>query len=109
MSVDEDNLTRAGAEQRDRLRALYQLALELTELRDLQTCPSQFLVVNPRYHPAEAAKVLTRAWQLKKCIARLLCKSWAFHIVCIYIYCASVSNKGFRSVSELEIYLRERQ
>ena len=36
MSVDEDNLTRAGAEQRDRLQALYRLALELTELREVQ-------------------------------------------------------------------------
>src|SRR5438270_11171579 len=36
VSVDEDNLTRAGAEQRDRLQALYRLALELTELREVQ-------------------------------------------------------------------------
>ncbi len=39
---------------------------EQTELRDLKTCPPQFRVVNPRHDSAEAAKVLTRAWQLKK-------------------------------------------
>src|SRR5229473_5463801 len=66
-----------------------------TELRDLKTCPSQFLVVNPRYDPAEAAKVLTRAWQLKECIRRLLSKSLPVHIICIYICYACVSNKIF--------------
>src|SRR6266852_3315168 len=68
---------------------------EQTELRDLNTCRSQFLVVNPRYDPTEAAKVLTRAWQLKKCICRLLSKSLPVHIICIYICYACVSNKIF--------------
>jgi hypothetical protein len=74
---------------------------EQTELRDLKTCPSKFLVVNPRYDPAEAAKVLTRAWQLKKCICRLLSKSSPVHIMCIYICYACVSSKDFRLVIEL--------
>jgi hypothetical protein len=75
-------------------------------LRDLNTCRSQFLVVNPRYDPAEAAKILTRARQLKKCTCRLLSKSLSVHIICIYILYACVSSTDFRLVVELEIYLR---
>ena len=67
-------------------------------MRDLKTCPSEFLVVNPRYDSAEAAKVLTRAWQLKKCICRSLSKSLSVHITCIYICYACMSNKNFRLV-----------
>jgi hypothetical protein len=68
---------------------------EQTELRDFKTCPSQFLVVNSRYDPAEAAKVLTRAWQLKKCICRLLCKNSCAHCICIYICRVCASNEIF--------------
>src|SRR5712691_4370774 len=66
---------------------------EQTELRDLKTCPPQFRVVNPRHDPAEAAKVLTRAWQLKKRVCRLLPKSLPVHITCIYICYRRVSNR----------------
>jgi hypothetical protein len=66
---------------------------EQTELRDLKACPSQFLVVNPRYDPAEAAKVLTRAWQVKKCICRSLSQRFCPHSMCIYICCSLASNE----------------
>src|SRR5216683_3697280 len=66
---------------------------EQTELRDLKTCPPQFRVVNPRHDPAEAAQVLTRAWQLKKRVCRLLLKSLPVHIICIYICYVCVSNR----------------
>jgi hypothetical protein len=79
---------------------------EQAELRDLHTYCSQLLVVNPRYDPGEAAKVLTHAWQLKKCIGRLLSKSSPIHITCIYICYACVSRK-FRLVITLEICLEE--
>ncbi len=71
-------------------------------MHDLNICRSQFLVVNPRYDPAEAAKVLTRARQLKKRICRLLSKSLPIHIICIYICCACVSNKDFASSLNLK-------
>lgn len=64
-----------------------------TELRDLKTCLSQFLVVNPRYDPAEAAKVLTRTRQGKKRLSGLLSIGWDTHIICIYICRARASNQ----------------
>jgi len=67
---------------------------EQAELRDLKTCASQFLVVNPRYHPAEATKVLTRARQREKCLHRLLSKSLRAHSICIYICYGCVSSKS---------------
>jgi len=39
---------------------------EQTVLRDLEACLSQFLVVNPGDDPAESAKILTGAGQLKE-------------------------------------------
>jgi hypothetical protein len=77
-------------------------------LRDLKACTSQFLVVNPGYHPAEAAKVLTRAGQLKKCICRSLSKRLSPHSVCIYI-CYSLASNGICFVMELETYLGGRK
>jgi hypothetical protein len=79
------------------------------ELRDLKACLSQFLVVNPRYDPGEAAQILTGAGQLKKCIRGSLSKGLPVHIICIYICYVCVSNKDFRLVIELEIYLGERK
>jgi len=79
---------------------------EQTELGDLKTCRSQFLVVNPRYQPAEAAKVLTRARQLKKWVGSLLAESLCLHVICIYIFCGCVSSRistrSLRSTRTLE-------
>src|SRR2546430_8151233 len=48
-----------------------------TELCDLQARFSQFLVVDPRYHPGEPAQVLTCARQLEKCVHRPFSKTLA--------------------------------
>ncbi len=65
---------------------------EQTELRDLQTCLSQLLVIDPRYDPREAAQVLTRTGQFKKRVCGLASKGFLFHIRCIYILCPRLSS-----------------
>jgi hypothetical protein len=47
---------------------------EQAELRDLEACLSQLLVIDPRYHPGEAPQALTRAGQVKQCPRRLFSK-----------------------------------
>lgn len=69
---------------------------EEAELRDLQSCLSQLLVINPRDYTGEPAQVLARAGQWEECIRGLLSKHNHFHTVCIYIYCFSLSNSGGR-------------
>jgi len=56
-----------------------------TELGDFDSSLAKFLVINPRYDPAQATQVLTRAGQLKKRVGGPFLKSFFLHIICIYI------------------------
>lgn len=58
---------------------------EQAELRDLDACLSQFLVINPRYHPGEAAQILTRAGQVEELARGLFRNRFYCHIRCIYM------------------------
>jgi hypothetical protein len=66
---------------------------EQPELRYLESCLSQLLVINPRYDPSDASQVLTRARQVKECFSRLFPNCLQQHIRCMYICYSCLSSR----------------
>jgi hypothetical protein len=74
------------------------------ELGDFDSGLAKLLIINPRYHPGEAAQVLTRTRHVKKCVRGPNSKGSSPHIICIYILVRRLSKGDFRPLITLECF-----